>query len=60
MRKRIYRKKRLKDTSKRNLLIRADKRERFLAYSYIRGNFITFNNDNNAQIIEDYIYNIYK
>ena len=22
--------------------------------------FITFNNDNNAQIIEDYIYNIYK
>ena len=45
MRKRIYRKKRLKDTSKRNLLIRADKRERFLAYSYIRGNFITFNND---------------
>lgn len=45
MKKRNYRKKRLKDTSKRNLIIRADKRERFLAYSYIRGNFITFKND---------------
>ena len=36
----IYRKKRLKDSSNRNLLIRADKRERFLAYAYIRGDFL--------------------
>lgn len=37
---RRYRRKRLKDTSKRFLVIRADKRERFLVYSYIRGEFI--------------------
>lgn len=37
---RRYRRKRLKDTSKRFLIIRADKRERFLVYSYIRGEFI--------------------
>lgn len=37
---RRYRRIRLKDTSKRSLVIRADKRERFLVYSYIRGEFI--------------------
>ena len=37
---RRYRRIRLKDTSKRSLVIRADKRERFLVYSYVRGEFI--------------------